>query len=382
MTRLAIAPLALWSATANAEDGGAEIHPVAQLQVWATVIDQDVSDVADPATYGDPEVDPGFQLYRARAGAAGAFDGPDGIGESNAVDFKVWFGVSPAYDVPQASLLGDVSTVGLVDAWLRWSVRTGLGDTEVAAGVMTVPFNRERLISSTDLLFQERSVGGEWTTAARDTGAVAAQSFELGDGALVPRIKVAVGVYNGEPDAILGNALPGLMEVGRVEFELGDAYRTWDPEGDPAFGAGFAARNETDPATDTFTWTGDLLVRAWYVCLLAEFSQQSIALGDTTVLAPGINADTERRGAMGQLSFFVPIRDDRGVEIGGRYALFDDDVSTVSTGDVSIVHAGATWRSALPGLDLGAGYIHRAEPAEVGAFANDSVRLWTQVALR
>jgi hypothetical protein len=355
------------------------IRPVGQLQIWATVLDQDVSETADPATYGDPEADPGFSLQRARAGIEGTIPGAAGIGEHNEVDYKVWVGVSPAYDAPDAALNGEDEGVGLVDAWVRWTLGTTAGDTEIAAGLMTAPFNRERLISSYDLLFQERAVGGEWTTAGRDTGALASQSIVFGEGKRPPQLKLSAGLFNGESGAVLGNAVPGLMETGRLEFAMGNAYRTWDPDGDPAVGIGFAARNDAEPATETVTWNGDLLLRAWYVCLLAELSQQAISLGDTTVLPPNVAADTDRRGAMGQLSFFVPIQDQMGVEIGARYALFDDDLANVTTGDVQILHAGATWRSALPGLDLGAGYIHRSEAADAGAWDNDTIRIWTQV---
>ena len=355
------------------------IRPIGQLQVWATVLDQDVSETADPATYGDPEADPGFSLQRARAGVEGEIPGPDNLSKRNHIDYRFLFGVSPAYDAPEAAESGESSDVAIVDAWARWTLATGAGPTQVAMGLMTVPFNRERMISSTDLLFQERAVGGEWTTAGRDTGALAAQALTFGDKDLPKLVKVSAGVFNGESGAILGNPVPGLMEVGRLEFELGDAYRTWNVDGDPAFGAGFAARNEAAPATDTFTWNGDLLARVWYVCLLAEVSQQTISLGDTTILPPGVEADTDRRGAMGQLSFFIPIRKQSGVEVGGRLALFDDDLANVTTGQVQILHAGATWRSALPGVDVGAGYIHRSEPAEAGAWENDTLRIWTQL---
>ncbi len=180
------------------------IRPVGQLQVWTTVWDQDVSKTADPATYGDIEADPGFQLYRARAGAEGRIRGPEGIGQDNAVFWRVWAGTSPAYDAPWASVYGATPAFGIVDAFGRWDIRTGLGLSQLTLGLQTVHFNRERIMSSSDLLFQERSVGGEWTGAARDTGLTASQTFLLTDRELGPRIQATAGIYNGEIGSFLG----------------------------------------------------------------------------------------------------------------------------------------------------------------------------------
>lgn len=355
------------------------IRPIGQLQVWTTVWDQDVSETADPATYGDMEADPGFQLYRARAGAEGRIRGPEGIGQENAVYWRVWAGTSPAFDAPWASVYGATPAFGIVDAFGRWDVRTGLGLTQLTLGLQTVQFNRERIMSSADLLFQERSVGGEWTGAARDTGLTASQTFQFTDDELGARVRATAGIYNGEVGSFLGNPSPGMMQLGRLEFELGDAYRTWDPEGRTAIGLGVAARNTSDVASKSQAYVADALVRVWYVSLHAEASTQNIAPGDTSLAAPDVLDGTTRLGGMTQLSVFVPFTGDQGLEIGGRYALFDDDRSEVTTGDVKILHAGATWRNPLRGVDVGAGFIHRMEAADVGPWANDTIRIWTQL---
>ena len=300
-------------------------------------------------------------------------------GRCSTVDWRVLVGTSPAYDVPSATLYGEDTDVGLVDAWGRWTLHTPIGPTRAQLGLQNIPFNRERMISSTDLLFQERAVGGEWTAAVRDTGLTVSQSAEIGGGAQPPKLIGHVGVYNGEPGSFLGNPSPGTMQLGRVELEIGDSYRTWDPEGDFAFGLGAAARNEMDPAVDTVTYGADLLLRVWHVALLAEASQQTLSLSDTTLVAPAVLAETTRQSAMAQLSFFVPTHDAQGVEFGAHFAWFDDDVDAVTTGDVTVLHGGATWRDALPGVDLGAGYIHRGEASSVGPWANDTLRIWTQI---
>ena len=64
----------LGAPTANADEGGgagpAIPAPVVTgfVQMWVTALDQDVDPLTDPASYGDPEDDPGFKIRRARLG--------------------------------------------------------------------------------------------------------------------------------------------------------------------------------------------------------------------------------------------------------------------------------------------------------------------------
>ncbi len=164
-----------------------------------------------------------------------------------------------------------------------------------------------------------------------------------------------------------------------LKFELGNAYRTWSPEGKSALGIGLAARNTNDVASNNQAFVADLLARVKWVTLHVEGSTQSIQPGDTTLAPPDVLDGTTRMGGMAQLSVFVPVKGDQGVEIGGRYAFFDDDTALTSTGDVQILHAGATLREALRGVDVGAGFIHRMEPSTVGPWDNDTIRIWTQI---
>ena len=48
--------------------------PNVQLHSWFTAWDQDESPVADAGGYGDPELDTGFNIRRARFGVNGGFE--------------------------------------------------------------------------------------------------------------------------------------------------------------------------------------------------------------------------------------------------------------------------------------------------------------------
>ncbi len=65
------------------------------------------------------------------------------------------------------------------------------------------------------------------------------------------------------------------------------------------------------------------------------------------------------------------------LEPGVRLAYYDDNMDFEDNGDVAALHAGLTWHDAAPGLDLGAGFVHRKELQGATA-ANDTLRLWVQ----
>ena len=59
------------------------------LQVWGTLYDQDENPLTDPASYGDPEDDPGFKIRRARIGLGGQEAG---------ARYDLTFGFSSGFD--------------------------------------------------------------------------------------------------------------------------------------------------------------------------------------------------------------------------------------------------------------------------------------------
>lgn len=340
-----------------------------QLQSWITVMDQDESVQADPATYGDPEADPGFTVQRARFG----IDGFLPLGDRTCcgqVDYAISVGLGAPYDV-----LGTPDTdLQIVDAFARWANVYDFGITSLAVGVQRVPFSRDAMMSSARLVFQERAVGTNWLVPGRDAGGVFSQSVIFGDDPAGPQILVRGGLFNGNGN-LFGDTDPGLMGSARAEFLMGDAYQTWSHELAPALGVGGAVLFDNELATSTRSTGVDLLARYKWVTLSGELVSSTIQPRNSDIVTPVVLQDTNRFGYHAQLSFFVPFSQG-GLELAGRYATLDDDTAFENLGDVQILHAGATWRDVLPAFDLGAGYILRNESP---AFANDTVRLWVQV---
>lgn len=343
----------------------------AYQQVWTTLHDQDESAQADPASYGDPELDTGFSIRRARLGVQGWVPLGSESAENLQIDYALSVGVSSPYD----ALTEADSDIQLVDAYTRVVAPLSKQVFATSVGAQRVPFNRESLMASSALLFQERAVGSAWMTPGRSVGVLGTHKLSTGseDSALLTQ----VGAYNGTPD-LFGDDEDGMLLAGRVEWMKGRAYQSWDPDGDSALGLGLAGRLDEAAATRVMGLGADMLLRVAHFTLMAEVQQDRTEPTLTNVKRPAVPADTERLAYMAQLSRWVPIEGTSGLEVGGRFASFDDASAFDDAGDVWTAHGGVTWRNVWPFFDLGAGYIHRGEwfgPAQ----ANDSVRLWMQV---
>jgi hypothetical protein len=343
------------------------LTPLVQLQLWGTAFDQDEASQADSAGYGDPEHDIGLSVRRARVG----FEGRRGP-----LDFLLDLGLSAPYDAVEA-VGTSTPRLGFANAFARGSWALGPGVGRVAFGLVRVPFNRERLMSSRELTFQERSVGAAWIAPAQDLGVLL--DYELHAG---PRLQL--GVYNGGGD-LFGDDNPGVMLAGRLEYARGDTYRTYGQADGVDIGAAVAGFWNDDLATDTFGVEGDVLVRVWRLSVLGEVDVALLQPGNGAVDLPEVLDPTRRLGVTAQLSYWHPIGDDAedvatqsAVELAARLGTFDDNTGLSDNGDVAIVHVGATWRNPTPGLDLGLGLVHREE---LGGrpLPNDTVRLWVQL---
>jgi hypothetical protein len=345
-------------------------HLWGQIQVWTTVLDQDVDVEADPATYGDPEADPGLSIHRARIGLDGFLPMGDKLGR-NQVDYALALGIGAPYDV-----LSPVDTdVQLVDGFGRWALPTQVGTSSVAVGLQRVPFGRENGISSAFLPFQEGTVASNWMAPARGVGVVGGQSVRIGKGPDAPQVLARFGGFN--PGEVFGADGTDLLLDGRLEVTAGDTYRTFSFDLENALGVGVAGYVHQQPGLRTQAAEADLLARYKWFTLLGEVLTSTITPVDTDVQPPGVFGETGRFGWNAQLSAFVPVRAKSGVEIAANASSFDDATQFDTVGDVLIVHGGATWRNLLPKTDLGLGYIHRAETfAEA---PNDTLRLWFQV---
>jgi len=358
-----------WASEEVRRDG--VMRPWGQLQTWVTVLDQDTDPQADPASYGDPEHDPGFTIARGRFG----FDGFLPMGDLTwaQVDYGLSVGIASPYD----ALSSDDDDVRIVDAFGRVAVDSPIGPGALSLGTQRVVLVREAMMSSADLLFQERGLASSWLVPGRETGAILAQSLMFGDGDAAPQLLARAGLYNGN-GSFFGDDDPGMMSSARLEFAAGDAYRTWSPDQQNALGVGVGMLGNPKIATRTNAIAADLLARFKVVTLAGELVRSTITPADTTVKGPAVLDETTRMGITGQLSVWIGLADDSGLEIGSRYSSLDDALDSDDAGDVWLLHNGLTWRNALPQLDVGAGYIHRGEN-HGPAVSNDTVRLWTQI---
>jgi hypothetical protein len=329
--------------------------PNLQIQSWLTVWDQDESAQADAGGYGDPELDTGFSLRRARLGFSGGF---------KQVDFSLRFGSSFPYD----ALTAKPAPVDVIDAWARGSFKSAAGVTRISVGQQRVPFSREQQISSNDLTFQDVAVSTHWLTPNRSLGAMVTHDFKA--------LSVAAGVYNGD-GTLAGNADNGVMAVGHVDVHMGgDTYRT--NATDSAFGIGGSYAYNHQVSTETHMVEADLIGRYKGLSLIGEFDLNLVRPNfEDAVLPPDVPVQTQRMGAYGQLSYY------RDVGLGAiepavRFSWLDDATHLKDNGDVAILDAGFDWREPIPFLDLGAGYIHRMELQGTDT-RNDSVRVWVGV---
>lgn len=348
-------------------DTEGSITPIVQMQVWGTAYDQDETGLAETVGYGDPGHDMGFSLRRLRVGFEGQRD---------ALDFQIDVGLSAPFDGVSVADAGR-PRFDVVNAFGRgqWAVGPGVGG--VSVGMVRVPFSRERLMSSRELVFQERAVGAAWLAPSQDLGVLFDYQFDAG-----PRAQF--GVYNGGGD-LFGDDNLGLLLAGRLEYSNGETYRTYGEADGVDLGVAVSGMWNLDVATNTVGAEVDALLRVYRLTVMAEGMTAWIEPGNTTLDVSGVSLPTRRLGITGQLSWWVPIDEDgedtaamSAVELAARVGTFDDNVGLSNNGDVLILHSGATWRNLTPGVDLGAGFVHREELGGRG-IPNDTVRLWGQV---
>ena len=342
-----IASILLLSGVANAQD----LEPSLLTQVWATAFDQDVNEQSDPAGYGDPEDDQGFKLRRARAG----FSGKDG-----AFYYGMVFGMSSGAD----GLTDSTGTVGVVDAYAGWEIHPMF---QMTAGVQKVPFGRENLLASAELVFQERSISSNHIGPGRELGLLGATSAS--------GVDIQVGLFNGN-GSILGDDNQGLMYAARAEYTMGqreDAQTTFGVVDSPVVGIGTNLFYDQGTATDTLAYGADLLFRIKGLALLAEVHMASLSAGDSTVDVPDVFADTSRLGAVVQAGWTVGL-----FEPAIRAEIYDDDRGAEDNGDVLKAVAGVTAHFSEDRVRAGMAYVHRQELGGQSV-ANDTARLFFQM---
>lgn len=350
-------------AASGAAKAGAGILPAPTVngfvQLWVTAMDQDVDPLTDPASYGDPEDDPGFKIRRARIGLEG---------KGSDLRYDIEFGYSAPFDA--VGPVDEGPEVWVVDASGGYKVTKGLW---VDGGVMKVPIGREFIMSSTRLPFVDRSLVAEWMVPGRDVGVLA-------DGSLGDRKKLMgrlrAGVFNGN-NQLFGDDNPGKLWAVRLEGKVGpgSTYSTWGTVDGFTLGVAGDFFYNDDFATDEVGYGGDLMLRVAGLAWLVQGHLSTLTPDDGALELPGVLADTPRTGVVSSLGYSV-----WQLEPAVRFSYFDDNGNIEDNGDVAEVMAGVTWHGADDALRAGGGYISRLELGG-RSFANDSVRLWLQVAL-
>lgn len=344
----------------DADDG---IRVGAQIQIWATLFDQDEDPQSDGAGYGDPEHDPGVLLQRGYVGLEGR-RGP--------VDFEIEFGTGAPYDamVPNPS-----RSIQPFDLYAGYTAALGDATLRLSAGNQRAPFSREMLSSSAEIPFEERAVNVQWLAPGRDMGLFADLSLPSG-------LRARLSVQNGRgalpgswSSGLFGDDNVGKMLVGRVEYAKGETYRP--VADDDAFGIAAAGFWDEGLATRTGTLGLDAFLRVGAISATIEGEYATVAPRGVDVAPPELLAPTRRWGGMAQVAGFVPAKQG-GWLVAGRFGWFDDDLSTTeNNGDVGNAQLALTRKDAVPGFDVGGGFVHRFEGGGAGV-NNDTLRLWVQ----
>lgn len=330
------------------------LTPELLVQVWGTAWDQDLNELADPASYGDPEDDPGFKLRRARAG----FEGASALPSWGTVTYGVVFGYSSGFD----GFSGDPG-IDVVDAYGGWRPHRHFG---VTAGITKVPFGREALQGAADLTFTDRTVLSNHIGYDRELGVVA-------DGGAYG-LRVRMGAFNGN-GSLAGDDNAGMLLAARVEYGWGSGTAgTWGEV--DRFSGSLAVNGSTnqDLAVREVAGGADVLLRVRGLALQAEGAVQQVTPSAESVAEPGVLETVTRVGAYGQLGYSWGV-----LEPAVRVELWNDDTLREDNGDLLIATAGLTTHLADDHVRVGAAYVARVERGGA-AYANDTVRATMQLA--
>jgi phosphate-selective porin OprO and OprP len=213
--------------------------------------------------------------------------------------------------------------IPLRDAVVTW---TPLRDVNLRVGQMKVPFNRERVISSSALQFPDRTILNAELNLDRDIGAQLFSEDLLGVGG---RLAYRLGVFGGE-----GRNRPtlgtGMLYVARIEVRpvgtFEDEYVEVDHarSGPPrlAFGASLALNNQSRRQRSTHgAFRADevdlLHAQADLIFKWAGFSVQAELLArQPTAPEEGLAATRAAVGFMMQAGYLTS----QGIELAGRVA--------------------------------------------------------------
>lgn len=269
----------------------------------------------------DEPVDLSFQIRRARLVFLGELFRPD-------LQFYIQLGFSPTDMEPDL-------LVPLRDAALSW---TAFRDFGVRIGQMKVPFNRERVISSSALQLTDRSIVNGELTLDRDVGVQVYSNDLFGLGGV---LAYQAGVFGGDGRNRINEDM-GLLYVARMQVQpfgfFDDGYSEADLVRSPlpriSFGAGVAFNHQARRQKSTHgtfyehsTYDeahaeADLIVKWWGFSLQSEVLLRQ-AVSPTQVLfvdgEPSAELPRSGSGFMVQGGYLFPI----GLEIAARFAMIE-----------------------------------------------------------
>lgn len=269
------------------EDFSFQIRGRAQTRF---TFEQPGAEDADPETY--------FQVRRLRLVFLAKVPAQD-------IQLYIQLGVAPP-DM-ESDLL-----VPLRDAVVTWSP---LRDFGLKIGQQKVPFNRERVISSSALQFVDRSIVNAELTLDRDMGVQAFSNdlFGLGD-----HLAYQVGIFNGDGrNRFVGDT--GLLYVARLEVrpfgKFDDSYVQADVERapEPRMAIGLGVARNTDSVRERSTHSGtfeyaaftydhaeaDVLFKASGFSVLGEAIYRRADRGEVTTSIEGGSLTETSRSAWG-----------------------------------------------------------------------------------
>jgi phosphate-selective porin OprO and OprP len=219
--------------TAESRDGSSLLNIRARMQVRATH--------TSASPHGDPP-STGFMIRRARLVFQGHVFSRDW-------EYYLQLGFSNLDMEPDLR-------IPLRDAAVTW---TRLRDFNIRAGQMKVPFDRQRVISSSALMFADRSIVTQELNLDRDVGVQALSRDLFG---LDHRLGYQVGVFGGDGRNRIARE-PGVLVVGRIQvspfggnFDEFDDYSESVPERPDtpklAIGGGVAYNRNSNRSLSTF----------------------------------------------------------------------------------------------------------------------------------
>lgn len=247
--------------------------------------------------------------------------------------------------------------IPLRDAFISWK---GLRDLNITFGQKKVPFNRERVTSSSSLQLVDRSISNAEFTLDRDIG-LQLSSDDLGG--LGGRLGYQLGVFAGDGRNRV-NTGPGLLYVARVqvqplgEFEDSNVQSdlSRDPKARLSIGAGVAYNMDAqrDHSTigayyklggfDQLHAEGDLMFKVAGFSLTGEAIYRH-AVGDSSVTGEvdGETITETARNGLGVMAQAGYLLKPAPVEFAARYAQVIPMGDVTSLTDRREITAGMSW---------------------------------------